>query len=115
MNALTNIQYIHDEQGNPAFAVVPLATLEWLKSKAGLKNPLDTGVPYEVAALALKQDISAVRAWREYLNLTQAEVAARLGVSQSAYCQYENATRLRKSTKQKIADALNLHLEQLDF
>lgn len=115
MNALTNIQYINDEQGNPAFAVVPLATLEWLKNKAGLKNPLDTGVPYEVAAIALTQNVSAARAWREFLKLTQAEVASRLGISQSAYSQYETASRLRKSTKQKIANALNIHPEQLDF
>lgn len=34
MNALTNIQYLHDESGHPAFAVMPIATLEWLKQQA---------------------------------------------------------------------------------
>ena len=33
MNALTNIQYINNEQGVPTFAVMPIATLNWLKQK----------------------------------------------------------------------------------
>ena len=45
-------------------------------------NPLETGIPEAVAKLALLNDYSALRAWREHLGLTQAEVASRLGISQ---------------------------------
>ena len=56
-----------------------------------------------------------MRAWREYLGLTQAEVAKRMGISQSAYSQHENAQRLTKATRSKIAIALGIHAAQLDF
>lgn len=115
MNALTNIQYINDSQGVPAFAVVPLPTFNWLKKQANLADPLETGVPEPVAKLALLNDYSALRAWREYFGLTQIEIANRLGISQSAYSQHENAAKLRKSTRVKMANALGIHPEQLDF
>ena len=115
MNALTNIQYLNDETGKPAFAVIPMATFEWLKKQAKEKSQLETGIPSAVAAIALENDYSALRAWREYLGLTQTEVAQRLGISQSAYSQHENSKTLRKSTRIKIASVLGLVEEQLDF
>ena len=115
MNALTNVQYLNNEQGLPNFAVVPIATFEWLKQQAGVKSPLETGIPYEVVNLAFDRNFSALRAWREHLGLTQAEVAQRLGISQSAYSQHENAKYLRKKTRLKMALALGINEEQLDF
>ncbi|KMK52496.1 DNA-binding protein [[Actinobacillus] muris] len=115
MNALTNVQYINGSNGMPEFAVMPIATLEWLKQKAGFNNPLETGIPDSVAAITLDNNYSAVRAWREHLGLTQAEVAQRLGISQSAYSQQESAQTLRKKSREKIAAALGLHPDQLDF
>ncbi len=53
-------------------------------------------------------------AWREYLGLTQAEVATRLGISQSAHAQQESSEKLRKSTREKIAAALGITDTQLD-
>ena len=52
-------------------------------------------------------------AWREHLRLTQAEVAERMGITQSAYAQMEAAKRPRKATLQKVAHALGLELDQL--
>lgn len=86
-----------------------------MKEQAHIQDPIETGIPSTVAALALKNDYSALRAWREHLGLTQAEVAHRLGISQSAYSQHENAQTLRKSTRIKIAQALGLNPAQLDF
>lgn len=111
MNALTDFQIIKDNSGNPAFAVVPWAVFQRLARP----DMMETGVPYEVASLAIDNDWSALRAWREHLGYTQAEVAARLCISQSAYSQHENSNRLRKATREKIAAALGLHPEQLDF
>jgi len=56
-----------------------------------------------------------LKAWREHLGLTQADVAQRLGVTQSAYAQQENSQRLRKSSREKIAAALGILQEQLHF
>lgn len=110
MNAHTDFQVIHDAQGKPLYAVVPWESFQRLVSPS-----LETAVPYEVANLAISQDWSALRAWREHLGLTQAEVAARLGISQSAYSQHETSATLRKNTRDKIAAALGLHPDQLDF
>ncbi|ACA32593.1 helix-turn-helix transcriptional regulator [Histophilus somni] len=115
MNALTNIQYLHDESGHPAFAVMPIATLEWLKQQAKLSSPLDSGVPFAVATFALENNCSALVAWREHLGLTQKDMASRLNITQSAYSQYEKSSHLRKATREKIALALGIHATQLDF
>lgn len=74
MKELTNIQYLNNEEGKPAFAVLPIATLEWLKQKANIKTAIETGIPSAVAGIALDNNYSALRAWREYLGLTQEEV-----------------------------------------
>ncbi|HHF6557542.1 TPA: helix-turn-helix domain-containing protein [Haemophilus influenzae] len=78
-------------------------------------NPLETGISESVAKLALLNDYSALRAWREHLGLTQVEVAGRLGISQAAYSQHENSQTLRKTTRIKMANALGINPSQLDF
>lgn len=59
-------------------------------------------------------DRSAIRAWREYLGLTQKEVADKMGVSQAALSQMESGEKkLRKATLEKLAKAMGLSVEQL--
>jgi len=74
-----------------------------------------TYVPNEVVALMIHHQWTAIRSWRERLNLTQQEVAARIGISQSAYAQQESSKRLRPASLERIATALGLSVEQLDF
>ena len=55
-----------------------------------------------------------VRAWREYLGLTQKEVAKRMGITQAALSQMEaGEKRLRKATLEKLAAAMGIGVEQL--
>lgn len=56
---------------------------------------------------------SAIRAWREYLDLTQEEVSQRLGITQPAYAQQETSAKPRKLTREKIAAALGIKPNQL--
>jgi predicted transcriptional regulator len=72
-------------------------------------------IPNHVVNRALDGSMSASRAWREHLELTQTEVAERMGITQSAYAQMEGKATLRKSSREKIAAALGLVPEQLDF
>ena len=72
-------------------------------------------IPHEVVRRTLASDIPPARAWREHLGLTQAEVAARLGVSQPVYAQQESSTRLCALSREKIAGALGITAAQLDF
>lgn len=64
---------------------------------------------------AVVDGATPAKAWREHLGLSQGDVAGRLGISQSAYSQQEASDKLRKSSLKKIAAALGLELEQLDF
>ena len=109
MNTRTDIQIIHDRDGLPAFVVVPYA--DWLASR----DREQSLVPNEVVNFAFDHDWTPMRAWREHLGLTQAEVATRVGISQAAYSQMEIAVNPRQATLKKIADALGLAVAQLDF
>jgi predicted transcriptional regulator len=106
MNAPTNIQIINGPDGKPAFVVIP-----YDEYKATAERDL---TPHAVVEKMILEDMTAARAWREHLGLTQTEVAERMGVSQSAYAQQENSTKLRKATREKIAAALGIDAGLLD-
>ncbi|MEI2416199.1 helix-turn-helix transcriptional regulator [Orrella sp. JC864] len=110
MNAPTNIQIINGPGGQPAFVVIPYA--EYMASRAA--TPERSLIPHDVVSRTV-DGATPTRAWREHLGLTQAEVARRLGISQSAYAQQENSERLRKASREKIAGALGITAAQLDF
>ena len=60
--------------------------------------------------------LTPIRAWCEHLGLTQTEVAARMEISQAAFAQLEvPEARPRQSTLRRVAQALGIQLEQLDF
>ncbi len=112
MGALTeNVQVIRDIGGNPAFAVIPYSTYLELTRQ----HRADETIPHKVIAKTIKEGMTPVRAWREHLQLTQADVAERLGISQSAYAQQEAAEKPRKATREKIARALGIAPALLDF
>ena len=75
---------------------------------------LKNTVPNEVVNMAFDNGWSAVRAWREHLNLTQAVVAKRMSLTQAAVAQFEvPEAKLRKATRDKLATAMGLAGEQL--
>ncbi len=105
---------IIESQGKPLFVLVPYDT--YIKSMQRLDIYQEETIPHKVVELTVLQDKSPVRAWREYLGLTQKQVAKRLKVSQSAYSQMERAgAKLRADTVKKIARALKIKSEQLDI
>lgn len=108
MNAPTNIQIINGPGGTPAFVVIPYD--QYMSGRA----QGDGLIPHDVISRTV-DGATPARAWREHLGLTQAEVAKRLGVSQSAYAQQENSERLRKASIEKIAEALGISPAQLDI
>jgi DNA-binding XRE family transcriptional regulator len=108
MNAPTNIQLIHGPDGKPAFVVIPYT--DYIQAYTQDRDL----IPHEVVS-ATVDGATPVRAWREYLKLTQAEVAARIGISQPSYAKQEASNALRRPTIGKIAKALGIVVEQLDF
>lgn len=111
MNAHTEPTIIRDAGGHPAFVVLPIAEYQALKKQAHIEPT----VPASVVNTVFDHDWTPIRAWREHLKLSQVEVATRLGITQSAYAQQESSSTLRKSSKLKIAAALGVGFEQLDF
>lgn len=115
MNAHINnqIQVIKNKEGLPEYVVLPYEDYLRLTSKS--KINLEEGVPSEVVDLIFDKNYSPAKAWREYLGLTQAEAAANIGVTQSAYSQFEASERPQKKTRLKIAESLQINIEQLSF
>ena len=108
---------ILETNGKPAFVVLPydeyLALIKH-KPTTNPRIPADDSVPHEVMRLQVKNDWSLIRAWREYLDITQTEMATRLAIRQPSYAAMEAAdARPKKITRERIAAALGLSLEQI--
>jgi ribosome-binding protein aMBF1 (putative translation factor) len=113
MRARTDVQTIVDDSGAPLYAVVPFATYEKLVAHARIGRLKDkVTLPHEVVSLMV-DGATAARAWREHLGLTQSEVARRMKMSQAALAQIEKAARPRKATRQKLAAALGIRVDQM--
>jgi DNA-binding XRE family transcriptional regulator len=73
-------------------------------------------LPHEVMGFIINKKMTPIRAWREYLGMTQADVAARMGVTQATYAKMESGkTSPRVATLKNIALALDIHYFQLDL
>lgn len=97
-------------EGEPAFAVVPYN--EWV----GLLQKKDENVsfPDKVVGYHFDDGLSFIAAWRKYKDLSQKELAQRLGITQSAMAQIENPdSKPQKRTLAKVAEAMGLSVEQL--
>jgi len=70
-------------------------------------------IPNEVVGMVIEQNMTPIRAWREHLGLTQAEVAERLNITQTAYAQLEASQHPRKSTLQRVSTTLGIMPQQL--
>uniref|UniRef100_UPI0037C56D48 transcriptional regulator n=1 Tax=Pusillimonas sp. TaxID=3040095 RepID=UPI0037C56D48 len=75
MNAPINIQIINDAAGKPAFVVIPYE--HYVAQQSSKKDDL---IPHDVISRVVDGSTPA-RAWREHLQLTQADMAARLGIT----------------------------------
>ena len=72
-------------------------------------------IPHSIISRIVNEQVTPLKAWREHLGHTQADIAAKLNFTQSAYAQIEASKHPQKATKRKIADALGISLEQLDI
>ena len=108
MHAPTDVQIIKGPDGKPAFVVIPYT--QYVAQNQGN----DDLIPHEVVS-RIVDGASPIRAWREYLHLTQEDVANRLNISQPAYAQQETVAKPRKATREKIAAAFGIKPNQLEL
>ncbi|MHA6881554.1 helix-turn-helix domain-containing protein [Ralstonia pseudosolanacearum] len=112
MNAPTNFQVIHGPDGKPEYVVIPYA--QYIAERHAEKQRDPETIPNDVVGRTV-DGATPVKAWREHLGFTQTQVAAKLGITQGAYAQQEASDKLRRSTREKIAAALGIFPQQLDF
>ncbi len=115
MSALTK-QIPHqviEQNGKPAFAVIPFEQFEKMAEQY-VPDESNVSFPHEVVKANFNGD-SMTKAWREYLGLTQEELATRAGMSQPAIVKLEKTdANPRRNTLKKLATAMGLVLEQLE-
>jgi DNA-binding XRE family transcriptional regulator len=110
MSALTNIHILKDKTGKPEYAIIPYD--DFVK----IAGPQEKHyVPNEVVGFVFQDGMTPIRAWREHFGLTQATVARRMKITQGAYSQMEKSASPHRATLAKIAKALKIDIEQLDF
>ncbi|MPS30045.1 MAG: XRE family transcriptional regulator [Alcaligenaceae bacterium] len=86
-----------------------------MKRRHAMRIPEGEAVPHDVISLQAKNGWSLIQAWREYLEITQAEMATRLEVRQTTYANMEGPdARPHKAARERIAQALGISLDQLD-
>lgn len=112
MSARTDPQII-SQNGKPAFAVIPWNEYQALIHKQIEPDESDVWFPNEVVKANVRGE-SLIKAWREYFKRTQAELAAKAGMTQSALARLERSNASpRKATLSKLAEALGISVEQL--
>ncbi len=103
-----------EHEGKPAFVLVPFDVFRKIRPLLENKK-VRSGIPHEIVKRNILDDVSMIKAWREYLGMTQQELAEKANVTQPAIAKIERpSTNPRKSTLTKIADALKLTVEQLE-
>ena len=111
MSALIQPQIIMQD-GKPAFAVIPWG--EYQKLIRNNPDETDVWIPHEVVKANVVNGVSMIRAWRDYLGLTQKELAKRAGMTQPALARLEKSdSKPRIGTLRKISAAMEINLEQL--
>jgi ribosome-binding protein aMBF1 (putative translation factor) len=114
MKTHTDYQTI-DYDGKPAFVLVPWEEFKRVRSLLEGDKARSTGIPQEVAEAHVLRDVPIIRAWREFIGITQGELAARMGVSQAAVAKLERSdAKPRGATLKKVAEALEISVTQLD-
>ena len=112
MNEHTDLQIIL-QNGEPAFAVIPWSEYQALIHEQAGADESDVWFPNEVVKANVRGE-SLIKAWREYFRLTQAELALKAGMKQSALARLESGhAGPRTATLLKLAEALGITVEQL--
>lgn len=127
-----NHRYINNPQGQPEFVILPIAEYEELIMKASPFDdenleeweniPVEASedgaelIPNDVVNIMFEQEVSLLAAWRIYRNLSQADVAERTGLTQSAISQAERKeSKPQKKTREKLAKIYQCKPEQLEL
>ena len=100
------------QDGKPAFAVIPWE--EYQKLTQHNPDETDVWISHEVVKANVINGATMIRSWREYLGMTQQELARKAGMTQPALARLEKSdSKPRIGTLRKIAAAMDITVEQL--
>jgi len=116
MSAHIEAQII-EQNGKPAFAVIPWDDFEAIQPALEKHRKLREGTPHAIVERIALEDVHPVKAWREHLGLEQTDVAAKAGMKQSALARIESGKggKTRGDTFARLASAMSLTVEQIDL
>jgi predicted RNase H-like HicB family nuclease len=102
---------IHAHRARPEYA-----GMSWSMLDIDLSNYFADGMhtPHEVVS-RIVDGATPMRAWREYLQLSEEEVARRLGVSLVVYAAHEANPDSVYYIREKVGKALGLPAEELEW
>lgn len=121
---MQKVQYLTDEQGNRTSVVLPIEIYKELLAAAERDDDYvaipyvsgeddDETIPHEVISIMVDESVTLQAAWRIFRRMSQAEVAEKLGVKQSAVSQFEKVANPRSTTLEKFADLYQCRPGQL--
>ncbi|MDR1396904.1 MAG: helix-turn-helix domain-containing protein [Desulfarculales bacterium] len=96
------------QNGRVVSVIVPIEDYLALREDSPM-----TYIPEAVADAIILNQIKPLKAWREYKNFSQEEIAQRMGITRSAYAHTEASARPRKPTLESAAQALGIDDKQL--
>ncbi len=100
--------------GKPAFVLVPFDIFRKIRPLLENKN-IRSGIPHEVVKRNTLDDVSMIQAWREYLGISQEELAKKANMLQPEIARMEcSGTNPGRPSLKKIAGAMGLTAEQLE-
>ncbi len=115
-SAFTNEHQIVKHNGIPVAVVIPYEEYQTLFAGRCDTEQEQPTIPHEVMGLVIKGKKTPIRAWREYLNLTQEEVAKRMGITQATYARMESdKVAPRAATLKRVAKSLGIEYTQLEW
>ena len=71
--------------------------------------------PIEVAEMHAVKNYSLIKAWRIFKKKTQKEIAQAMGITQGAFSQIENNATNQAKTLNRVAEVLDISVEQLEL
>ena len=71
--------------------------------------------PIEVAEMHAVKNYSLIKAWRIFKKKTQKESAQAMGITQGAFSQIENNATNQAKTLNRVAEVLDISVEQLEL
>ena len=112
MKAHTNDVQIIEQGGQPAFAVIPYE--QYLQLVDDSSYDIDVYLPHDVVKRVMLEELSLVKAWRLHLDLSQQDLANRMGVTQGTISQIEKVgSKPQRRTLEKASKAMGINVDQL--